>query len=322
MDCIAQCTRLKSLTFSGHIDSWVPLILQHLRILKLPLMPWGDWIEDLQLHQMSAFQIGSTVPSREILHFEELTHLDMHMPNDAIDSFSLHSLVLRGGELDTSLVQQIRIGCPLLRRLHLINVDIQANVMPALVDLDTVIFESCRIDADNHLHSQPEWTRLSFRGTAISDAHLAQCLTNRLRSLDVSHTQASMRPLLMNSNLINLECLWADGTQNATAFFDANALISLTGLSIRSCSSTVEEVLSKQALLSLQTLDLGDSTWGDLSLVNHKSLEPIKTLRISPHEAPMMLSDFKQRVRPSVVPRLVHKDPLLKGVFFHNNLET
>ena len=140
MDCIAQSTRLQSLVFRGHIDNWVPLILQNLRILELPLMTWGDWIEDLQLHQMSAFQIGSTVPSREILHFEELTHLDMHMPKDAIDSFSLHSLVLRGGELDTSLVQQIRIGCPLLRRLHLIDVDIQANVMPALVDLDAVTF--------------------------------------------------------------------------------------------------------------------------------------------------------------------------------------
>ena len=124
------------------------------------------------------------------------------------------------------------------------------------------------------------------------------------------------------SNLINLECLWADGSQDATAFFDANALISLTGLSLRSCSTTVQEVLSKQALLSLQTLDLGDVTWGELSLVNRRSLEPIKTLRISPHDAPMMLNDFKQLVRPSVVPRLVHKDPLLKGAFLHNNSET
>ena len=320
MECIAQSTMLESLTFQGTIHNWVPLILQNLKILKLPEMAWGDWIEDLQLHQMSAFQIGSTIPSREILHLEELQHLDMHMPNDAIDSFSLSTIVLRGGQLDATLMHQIRIGCPLLRKLHLINVDIQAGVLPLLVDLECVLCESCRIQPDNIPETEPLWSVLSFRDTIISESLLLRCLSSHLRSLDVTRSQTSIRMLLMNPNLIHLEALWADGAQDVSTLFEANALVSLKRLSIRDTDCTVKEVLSKQALLSLQTLDIGGTNWGNIHSIKAHSVNPLQTLRISPHNEPMMLNHLRKLVRPSAVPRLVHIDPLLRCCVYPQNL--
>lgn len=315
---LSQCFKLESLFVDAAVSQFPePVILQHLKQVVFPQVKWGDWTEDLQLHQIEYLRLNGPIPSTEVLHLESLTELDIGMPSEEFDSFSLHRLCLRGGKMTASLMRQLRTGCPRLNNISFCDAEIGPGVLPLISDLTHLELINCQIHPDQNLKTT-NWETYRVRDSDCEWNPL-NGLGPKIKYLDLSGSGTMVQELLKNGHLTRIETLLMDGCEDSHRFFQANGLISMSSLSLRNSNLDIYQWLSQQACLQLLNIDLGGCQ-SSRPLSNVKALRNVQRLRVSPDLGEDIIDSFACSIHNAAAVMLVHPGPL-ESLYFTFNPE-
>ena len=190
----------------------------------------------------------------------------------------LQSLHIHGGAWSKERVDLLRNRFLQLKSLQFFSAKVDPDALVDWGDLHTVRLTSCGLG--NLVFPQTcQWKKLDLSNNPELALSSLSALSH-VEHLNIAQTNMSMGPLIFEGSLMALHTLIADGIRDLDACYNANALVSLQNLSARGSSIPVLEFLSKQAFVSLRSLDMGEN------LLAHRLEKPsIMTprLRISPH---------------------------------------